>query len=111
MVLFVLSGFLPYLIAVAKHESKTPWNPLGKPTLRPPATGSDRDGAVMMPSPGFILWRKARRVGNGWWTPTSKGLSILHVDASFKNPEDMPEEQQRSPPSWRERTACRHVMH
>src|SRR6516162_4018982 len=39
------------------------------------------------------------------------GRTILHVDASFKNPDDMPEEQHRSPPSWRERTAYRHIIH
>src|SRR3989442_10971588 len=44
-------------------------------------------------------------------TQISPAVSILHVDASFKTPYDMPEEQHRSPPSWRERTAYRHVMH
>src|SRR6266478_6695772 len=41
----------------------------------------------------------------------SQAASILHVDASFKNPKEMSEEQHRPPPGRRERTAYRHVMH
>ena len=45
------------------------------------------------------------------WKRTSRASSILHVDASFKNPKEMSEEQHRPPPGWRECTAYRHVMH
>jgi hypothetical protein len=41
----------------------------------------------------------------------SQAASILHIDASFKNPKEMSEEQHRPPPGWRERTAYKHVMH
>src|SRR6266853_1784742 len=42
---------------------------------------------------------------------TLGATSILHIDASFKNPKEMSEEQHRPPPGWRERTAYKHVMH
>jgi hypothetical protein len=32
------------------------------------------------------------------WTQISPAASILHVDASFENPQEMPEEQHHFPP-------------
>jgi hypothetical protein len=47
---------------------------------------------------------------NGVSTSPYQGTAILHVDASFKNPYDMPEPH-RLPAGWRGRTAYRHVVH
>src|SRR6266571_217503 len=56
------------------------------------ATGSDRKGDARRPSPRY------KRLGqglNGSSKATLRVASILHIDASFKNPKEMSEEQHR----------------
>jgi hypothetical protein len=62
-----------------------------------------QDGPAMMPSELFLPPSGfGRNMRLNW---ISQNASILHVDASFKNPKEMSEEQHRPPPGWRERTA------
>ena len=54
-------------------------------------TVSDRTGDAIRP------YKRSRKLGqgpNGLSKETSKDASILHIDASFKNPKEMSEEQQ-----------------
>jgi len=87
------------------------WTPLPKHWPTQTRMGFGRNGVMRM------QWSNARRCSrialdrNGYWKETSNPASILHVDASFKNPYDLPEEQHRPLPGWRGRTAYRHVVH
>ena len=52
-----------------------------------------QDGPAMMPSEPFLLPSGfGRNMRSNW---ISQNASILHVDASFKNPSDIPEEPHR----------------
>src|SRR2546426_338807 len=92
-----------------KRWSNWPQNQNGKRSLSQIALAADLGAHAKMLSSRYSS--RFRDDHDMCLMQISPAASILHVDASFKNPYDMPEEQHRSPPSWRERTAYRHVMH
>jgi hypothetical protein len=103
------SASRPWPIEPATPSSKAHWHPHGRRASNPTAT------AFAQGVPATMRWQRFSRPlakkPNISWTPTSKNASILHLDASFKNPKEMSQEQQRPPPRWRERTAYRRVLH
>jgi len=103
------SVFPPKRIELDKLWFVKPLNLNGKQNCQPIPMAFAPDGPVMMPSEPSL-----RRFGidrNMRSKSTSPAASILHVDASFKNPSGMSEEQHRSLPRRRERTAYRHIIY
>jgi N-terminal domain of reverse transcriptase len=96
---------------LCKRYTCKPWSPSLKRSPTQTPMGLGRNGVVPTP------WSNAQRCSrmapdrNGYWKGTSNPAWIVHLDASFKNPKEMSQEQQRPPPRWRERTAYRRVLH
>ena len=96
-------------IGQRRRLSNWPSHQNGKRGLNPTAVASDPDAHAKTPSNQYSM--SSANNPDRCWTPISPAASILHVAASFKNPDDMSEEQYGSPPSWRERIAYQHIMY